>query len=649
MCRIRLFFLFSFLSLSLLCTDRHLLDSMVIRLKASSSIPEKLNCLYTLSFEYGLIEPRKGLEYGRQCLDLATRHNNLKYQYCAYNGMANCYETLALFDSSIYCNFKCLEIARKIGEKKFIAVTLLNAAIGYKELGAYKRSLSMLLTGLKLIENDSDYNPRIHVYISDLYYCIGDYKRAEEHAIRGLKKVDEIHHVDYVGFALVNNLGKCLLQRGKVDSAIVLLSDNLSNLKKHTDELSICICLDALGEAWMLKGNYGKAADYFKEEQRLQQALKNENGICFASLNLAKSLAQLGKNWFPDVIKNLGIAEENLPAIKRNLDLLRKAYAIMAQTYEKIEKLDKALFYQKEFQKVSDVLLGKEKMEQLQTIQAKYETEKKEKKIEMQQFQLEKSQIYLKQDKLQILLLIVALGFVVVFGSLFYLRYKSKQELKFALEMQRQEQLMQKAVAEKEMEERDRIARDIHDEMGSGLSKISLLSDFALRQFDQPEKTKDTLKNISSTAQSLTQNMRELIWALNSEEKNLDDLVFRIRELVNDFFDELEIDVEFNLPDEIPALPLSKIVQRNVMMVVREVVNNCVKHAHASRFLVKFACQNQMAQFVFSDNGTGFDVNLNTKAGNGIRNMRKRLMSCGGTVEFQSANPGTTIVISFPV
>lgn len=646
---IRFLFVLSFLSAKLWSTDKALLDSMQQVLQSTRDTVTKLNCLYTLSFEYGLIDPRRGIDYGKQCLDLATKANNLFYQYNAYNGMANGYETMANFDSSRYCNFKSYEIGRQMRKKNLMAIALCNIGISYKEQGDYRKALEMQLAGYKLLENEKAYNPRIHVYIADMYSRVGNYPQAEYHARLGINKVKEFVHDPHVILNLNIMLAKCQMNTNRIDSAINLLTQTLAGLKKNTDQLSLCLGLNALGEAYMKQNDPKKAFGFFSEEYTLQHKLKNENGICLASLNMASALAQGGKKNAATVRNYLLESEKRLLAIQKNKDILRNTYFTMAATYEQVGDAGKALQFHKLYSALSDTLLNKEKFQQLNELQTRYETEKKEKLIQLQRAEIETQKTFLENKKFQLIAVIAVFGIIISFGLLFYYRYEARQKLLFVMEVQRLEKLRESAVEEKEMEERNRISKDIHDELGSGLSKIALIAEYSKQHLNGNKVLAENIQVISKTASALTDNMRELVWALNSSGNTLDHLAARMYEYGSEYLEDLSLKSQFNFPDEIPPIKIPKSVQRNIFLTFKEAMNNSVKHAEANSFYTELRIADHELELTFSDNGKGFENNFIRKTGNGLHNMRQRIEHIGGRLSVNSSSSGTSVNICVPL
>ena len=624
-------------------TTKAYLDSVEKRLASVPNQLEKLNCLYTLSFEYGFINPRIGINYGNKCLELAVKEKNLLYQLNAFNGIANGYETMANFDSARYFHEQSYEIAKLMKVPAKIALAIFNIAICYKQLGDYKNALNQYLLAYKILEKEPSYNPRIHFYIGEMYMRMGNYKDAEYHSRLGIEKCILFNH-DYVIHNLYINLAKCLQFRGKLDSAEVTLENTLKKLKKNTDKISISICLNALGETLTANKKYDKAYDCFAEELNIQQGLNNENGIYLANLNLAYSAAQKSPKNISLIQTTLNKAENYFPLIKKNPDILIESYLKMAKTYEFIDKPAKALNYYKLYYALNDSLLNKEKFEQILDIQTKYETEKKEQQIQsLKQSDLIKTlEIKSQNDSIRKRNLII-IGVVFFVGLLIIILYifQQKQNIKKTLENEL-------AVRKAEENERVRMSKDLHDELGAKLSKINFLSELMVQEKSQNPHITETAETIAETSRQIVTSMRDLIWVLNPENNTLSNLLAHLREYASDYLEDFTNDVKLVFPDNTDNTPISNESHREIVMTVKECLNNIVKHSHATSIELYVSINNTHLNILIKDNGIG--ISAEKKTGNGLRNMKTRIQSLEGEMIIESGkDEGTILTFKIPL
>lgn len=214
------------------------------------------------------------------------------------------------------------------------------------------------------------------------------------------------------------------------------------------------------------------------------------------------------------------------------------------------------------------------------------------------------------------------------------------------LENDRKELEKYKAIIDARDNERTRISQEIHDDIGSGLTSIRLLSEIAkVKAADEDNKE---LEKISSTSNVLIDKMNEIIWTLNSRNDTLLNLIAYLRHQIVEFFEPLNIILEINLPENIQDAPVSGKSRRNIILAVKEALHNIVKHSQASAVRVNFYFD---TIFIISiqDNGIGFSSHNTTHYNNnGLRNMKERLTSVGGTCDITS-DTGTHILLKIPL
>lgn len=216
------------------------------------------------------------------------------------------------------------------------------------------------------------------------------------------------------------------------------------------------------------------------------------------------------------------------------------------------------------------------------------------------------------------------------------IRYVEKRKL-----MRRIEQLEQERALERE---RARISQDMHDEVGSSLSEIAILSELAKQK---PEEAGTHVQEISERAAEVIDNVSEIVWAMNPKNDTLDNLVAHLRRYAVKYLGLVGIQCTFTAPDDIPAHHLTAEVRRNLFLVVKEALHNVVKHARASEVIITVLIDGDRKEFIIKDNGEGFCVDKDSHLGNGLVNMRNRMTSIGGVVTVESRQgQGTEVVVT---
>lgn len=231
------------------------------------------------------------------------------------------------------------------------------------------------------------------------------------------------------------------------------------------------------------------------------------------------------------------------------------------------------------------------------------------------------------------LLLLLVLGGAYYLSAL-YLEYKIRNE---KLKLEKEQAVDQ---------ERARISSDMHDDLGSGLSTIRLLSEIAKRKIKDTGQTKE-IERISEAAGELVDKMSEIIWAMNSSNDSLANLIAYMRSFAADFLEHAHITHHFVIPDTIPNIKLSGGTRRNIYLAVKESLHNVVKHAQATEVTIEINMQKNMTIRI-KDNGKGFDPEKVRLFGNGLKNIQKRMEVVGGQAEIFSQN-GTTVLLDIPL
>jgi signal transduction histidine kinase/streptogramin lyase len=192
---------------------------------------------------------------------------------------------------------------------------------------------------------------------------------------------------------------------------------------------------------------------------------------------------------------------------------------------------------------------------------------------------------------------------------------------------------------------RRRIARDLHDDIGSGLSSIRFFSDVVKYQVGQthPEAA-PLLERMSESATALGDNMRDIVWAISGKDDHLEHLAARIYSFGLRICEARGIAFHAHFPEPLPDRRLRPDQLRNIYLIVKEAINNGVKYADATEITVELSIAHHRMAWTVRDNGKGFDPQ-SAEAGNGLGNMRQRAEELGAQLEITSA-PGQGAAVS---
>lgn len=207
----------------------------------------------------------------------------------------------------------------------------------------------------------------------------------------------------------------------------------------------------------------------------------------------------------------------------------------------------------------------------------------------------------------------------------------------------RLERLEQKHALERE---RTRIARDIHDELGANLTQIVFLSEKADSVPSNKGQMENCHRRIRSAAQSSIQSLDEIVWAVSPEHDTLESLANYLTQFVREYPTLTGMRCHLEVPTVLPPLYLSAEVRHNLLMAIREAVQNVVSHSAATELQVALQLSNEVLEITIADNGRGFKLELPNAHGHGLTNMHRRLAQIGGQCTILS-QPGTGTTIQF--
>ncbi|HET9745082.1 MAG TPA: sensor histidine kinase [Chitinophagaceae bacterium] len=222
---------------------------------------------------------------------------------------------------------------------------------------------------------------------------------------------------------------------------------------------------------------------------------------------------------------------------------------------------------------------------------------------------------------------------------------QTKERERLKTENERKELEKQVAVMQAHQEERERISADIHDELGSGMTTIRLMSEIAKNKMK--ENIPVEIEKISNSANEVLNKMNAIIWSMNSSNDTLDSLISYIRAYAIEFFDNTPVDCRVNMPETIPYKELSGDKRRNIFLCVKETLNNTLKHSRGNKVNINISTNGEL-KIDITDNGVGIDPDKIRRFGNGLKNIERRMKGIGGNYRIMN-NGGTETILNLPL
>ncbi|MBS1608662.1 MAG: hypothetical protein JSS70_07870 [Bacteroidetes bacterium] len=201
------------------------------------------------------------------------------------------------------------------------------------------------------------------------------------------------------------------------------------------------------------------------------------------------------------------------------------------------------------------------------------------------------------------------------------------------------------AVFKAQQEERDRISADMHDELGSGMTAIRLMSEIAKNKMKG--QVPKEIEKISESANDVLNKMNAIIWTMNSGNDTVDNLVSYIRAYSLEYFDNTSIHCKVNTPEQIERIEITGDKRRNIFLCIKETLTNILKHSKASEVIINIEVSSHL-KINIADNGIGIDLNKLRQFGNGIQNIKRRMSTIGGDIQITNEN-GTLTILSLPL
>lgn len=249
--------------------------------------------------------------------------------------------------------------------------------------------------------------------------------------------------------------------------------------------------------------------------------------------------------------------------------------------------------------------------------------------------------------------------FISLIAVLYFIRYTElKRRIKKEedrLRREREEARLREAelkakniTQEKEIEKqkiRNRIAQDLHDEIGSNLSSISLMSELIQNDEKINAEASEKIKRIHKVAKDSTQSIRDIVWLTNPSSDSVKDLIAKMQEVADNVLGKFNLN--FDYPKEISDINLPPETKRNLFFIYKETLNNIVKHAEAKNVDIKLQVEKGSILLSIKDDGTGFNA-LENFGGNGLKNIRSRVNEINADLKFES-NPGKGTILELIV
>ncbi|MFD0766960.1 tetratricopeptide repeat protein [Mucilaginibacter lutimaris] len=486
--------------------------------------------------------------------------------------------------------------------------------------------------------NDKDLVAHIYKHIGALYISWKKFDDALSYYEKAETIAREINNEELVADCQ-NNKGTVYEQQLKYDKAIVAYKNALDVYTRKNITAKISMALSNVAIVYKFQKNYGSSLEYNLRALKLSEKTGDKWMMAATYNNIGNLYGEMGeyKNALTYCNKSIAIAKK-INAI----EIVEAAYESMADAAAKAGDYKNAFNYHKLYATTKDKFINVESTRQLSELNVKFETERKQKLIQLQQFEITRRNTTIA---------IIAALFVVaiIIGTQAYRSYKLKQAGVLQAAVLYQQDMATKGIIQAEEKERKRIAADLHDGVGQLFSAVrmnlsSLMDRVVLVNADEQALAEKTLAMVDESCKEVRtiahQMMPNILLKIG--------LASAIKDFVN------KIDSQ-HLKVNLEAYGLEERLDNNVEIVlyrvVQECVNNVIKHAKANRLDINLTREADNISVTIEDNGIGFNTQDKMKfEGIGLKNIITRVSYLKGTVDISSdQNKGTLVAIYIPL
>lgn len=533
-------------------------------------------------------------------------------------------------DESIKLNQEAVKIALKTNNDKYIGKAYSNLGSSYQYIGKNDVAIEKYLQAEKHFDKNS------WKYLSILYSNIGiiysDFKQHNKAIFYYDKAIENAKKGKLTQNLLIANLNKSssLSALKKFNEAEKILAESITISKKNGFQNNHATALLNMSNLLIETGKYDEIKKYNEEALPIFTKLNDVDGIMTSKRGLGiyyfykKNYIEAKKH----TLESLKIAKEYESSINQF-----KAYNLLSDIEVAQQNLSKADEYKINADSIETAMNLDEVESKIEEIKGKYEADKKELKIKALTQQNDIKDLKIKRRYWITIALGLALIGLCGFAYSQYKNFKTKKALLLAQQ--------DNAIAE----ERLRIASDMHDDVGSGLSRIRYIVGAVL--YGQTEQ-KQGLTKVTEISDDAVQKMKEIIWSLNESNQNLEDLIYYIRGQMSEMAENANVSFVCHLPENIPSVFFGWKRNRNTYLLVKEAINNALKHAEAKTIKLDFEISNDL-QIMITDDGKGFDTSKNF-TGNGLNNYKKRIKELNAKFDLKSEiGKGTSFSFHLPL
>lgn len=589
-----------------------------------------------------------------------------------YNSLGELYHMLGQYDSSIVMHRQAIGLAQKFNFEKEIATAYQGIALTHMRQSVtdsarlYLQQALMISVKLGLHSMEAG----IHVNLGNVFLEETKYPEAVNEFINASKIYETVAHDPAgLGKALVN-IGNIETILGHYDKALEYTERSMRLSRETGNDINVAYCHRLKGRIYRKQVNHEKALSEYREaiaiyKQRSDlrnesETLQNVGNIYYDMHHFSEALKEYDKSlqiaraisnpalmaygysgiaftWYELKKYTKAIAYFDSSKIKareiKNRYLVMDAYEVISHINEEQKKYKEALAFHQAFSSLKDSLTSEENRKGAEEMEAKYQNAQKQSQIELLQKDQQLKNVSIQQNRIIQLAMITAFGLLIVIGALVFNRHRLIHQAKRQMEIEKM---------------RNEIARDLHDDIGSTLSSINILSQLAIKE-NQNASTATYFQRIADQSAKMMESMSDMVWSINPENDSLQKMLARMKEFASEILEPKNINYQFTGEDSLSGISLDVTQRKNLFLIFKETINNAAKYSECSSIAISLGHVGAAFQLLIHDDGRGFDLQK-TEQGNGLNNMRERAEEIHGKWNLEtSPGKGTTMTLTIPI
>nr|WP_294906255.1 tetratricopeptide repeat protein [uncultured Lacibacter sp.] len=598
-------------------------DSLRNELKIAKEDTNKVILYRMLAGIVGNSNPVEAVEYGKSGLKLGKQ---LKWE----KGVAGCYLNVAAafgfkgqLDSAMLYIDSAIVSSKIVGDPTRLALVYLNRADYYMQLRNFKQSLINCDSAWRYAElaNNNDRRARILQTMGAIYFYQSKYKEGREYNERAGKLYKELGNKKMYAITIAN-IGNILTRASEYAAGIENYQKAIELANEAGDRVNLAMYYGNISSNYIRQEQYEQALENVQRAMRYAIEQDNEKQIAIAFSILGEIYLKQKK-----YTASIEAALRAYNGFQKNelLEEQQTVSEILAEAYSLSGNHKEAYKYLSKSKQLSDTLATQKYDEDIAAMQTSFNVEEKNNQIALLSKDNE-----LQEFRQRILLYsFLSLAALAIVGIVLLInRNRLRQRMK-------------------EMELRQSIAADLHDEVGSSLSSIYMLSEMAGASETSASSQKEMLHKVTNYSKETMDKMGDIVWMIKQNTEDGKDLQERMQRFLYEMCSSKNISNHFD-GELLQTLKLSTGQKKALYLIFKEAVNNALKYASPENIHVSISKQQNMVELKIVDDGNGFDV-VSDKKGNGLANMQNRAKELGGKTEVISSAEGTTVICALPV